>query len=119
VLGKPAGLDPQRCQSFNKTVVEHHFKLLQQVVEEKEIPWENIYNMDEKGCQRGGGRKSSPEKYFVPHGRFTKYKTQSSNLELVTIIECVSADGSNIAPGFVFSGKSYHKKWFKAHPDIW
>jgi len=51
VLGKPAGLDPQHCQSFNKTVVEHHFKLLQQVVEEKEIPWENIYNMDEKSCQ--------------------------------------------------------------------
>ncbi|KIK25085.1 hypothetical protein PISMIDRAFT_97377 [Pisolithus microcarpus 441] len=47
-----------------------------------------------------------------------KYRTHSGNLELVTIIECMSADGSSIAPGFVFSGKSYHKKWFKAHPDI-
>ncbi|KAI6010189.1 hypothetical protein PISMIDRAFT_97342 [Pisolithus microcarpus 441] len=65
-LGKPAALDPQCCQSFNWTVVEHYFKLLQKVIEEKEIPWENIYNMDEKGCQQGGGWKSSPEKYFIP-----------------------------------------------------
>ncbi|KIO11372.1 hypothetical protein M404DRAFT_127756 [Pisolithus tinctorius Marx 270] len=119
MLEKPAGLDPQHGQSFNQTVVDNHFKLLQQVIKEKEIPWENIYNMDEKGCQWGGGQKSSPEKYFIPCGWFLKYKIHSGKLELVTIIECVSADSSSIAPGFVFSGKSYHKKWFKAHPDIW
>ena len=32
-------------------------------------------------------------------------KIQSENLELVTIIECVSADGAILKPGFVFSGK--------------
>ncbi|KAI6143055.1 hypothetical protein BKA82DRAFT_150554 [Pisolithus tinctorius] len=51
MLGKPAGLDPQLGQSFNWTVVDNHFKFLQQVIKEKEIPWENIYNMDEKECQ--------------------------------------------------------------------
>ncbi|KIK77370.1 hypothetical protein PAXRUDRAFT_69537, partial [Paxillus rubicundulus Ve08.2h10] len=50
-LGKPSTLDPQHCQSFNHTVIKHHFKFLKKVIEEKEIPWENIYNMDEKGCQ--------------------------------------------------------------------
>ncbi|KAG1758507.1 hypothetical protein EDD22DRAFT_740700, partial [Suillus occidentalis] len=106
--------------SFNHTNVKHHFELLKKVVEEKEIPWENVYNMDEKGCQRGGGRKTSPEKYFVPWGRYLKYNAQSANLELVTVIESisVSAGGMSIAPGFVFSGKSYHKSWFQAHPNI-
>ncbi|KIK77371.1 hypothetical protein PAXRUDRAFT_37710, partial [Paxillus rubicundulus Ve08.2h10] len=47
-----------------------------------------------------------------------KYKAHSANLKLVTIIECVCADGTNLLPGFVFSGKLYHKSWFQAHPDI-
>ncbi|KIK82445.1 hypothetical protein PAXRUDRAFT_153759 [Paxillus rubicundulus Ve08.2h10] len=106
-LGKPSALDLQHCQSFNHTVVKHHFELLKKVIEEKEIPWENIYNMDEKGCQHGGGQKTSPEKYFVPHGRYPKYKAHSSNLELVTIIECVCADGTNLLPGFMFSGNEF------------
>jgi hypothetical protein len=25
-------------------------------MDEKKIPWSNVYNMDEKGCQQGGGR---------------------------------------------------------------
>lgn len=73
-LGKPSALDPKWCQSFNCTVVNHHFELLKKLLDKKGIPWKNIYNMDEKGCQRGGGRKASPEKYFVPHGRYPKYK---------------------------------------------
>ncbi|KAG2084373.1 uncharacterized protein F5147DRAFT_797523, partial [Suillus discolor] len=54
-LGRPSGLDPKRGQCFNKTTVEDHFKLLREIMEELGIPWENVYNMDEKGCQRGGG----------------------------------------------------------------
>jgi len=65
-LGKPSGLDPKRAQAFNHTVVSHHFNLLKEIIEKNGIPWENVYNMDEKGCQRGGGRKASSQKYFVP-----------------------------------------------------
>ncbi|KAG1743593.1 uncharacterized protein EDB91DRAFT_1051124 [Suillus paluster] len=74
-LGKPSALDPKQCQNFNHTVVDHHFELLKKLLDEKDIPWENVYNMDEKGCQQGGGRKASPERYFVPHGRYLKYKS--------------------------------------------
>ncbi|KIK83406.1 hypothetical protein PAXRUDRAFT_153176, partial [Paxillus rubicundulus Ve08.2h10] len=34
-----------------------------------------------------------------------RVKIQSANLELVTVIKCVCADGSSLKPGFVFSGK--------------
>ena len=73
-LGKPSGLDPKRAQAFNCTVVGHHFDLLKEVIEKNWIPWENVYNMDEKGCQRGGGRKGSQQKYFVPRAKRPKYK---------------------------------------------
>jgi hypothetical protein len=58
-LGKPSRLNPKWAQAFNFTVVGHHFDLLKDVTEKNGIPWENVYNMDEKGCQRGGGRKAS------------------------------------------------------------
>ncbi len=58
-LRKPSGLDPKRAQAFNRPVVGRHFDLLIQVIQKFNIPIENVYNMDEKGCQRGGGRKNS------------------------------------------------------------
>jgi hypothetical protein len=58
-LGRPSSLDPKRGQAFNRPVVGRHFDLLLQIVKKYDIPMKNIYNMDEKGCQRGGGRKQS------------------------------------------------------------
>ena len=104
-LGKASGMDPMRAQAFNYTNVDDHFKKLEAVIKDLKIPWSHVYNMDEEGIQRGGGRKVQNIKYFVPRGRRTNYKLRSANLELVTIIECVSADGGNILPGFIFAGK--------------
>jgi hypothetical protein len=58
VLGKPLGLDPKRAQAFNKPTVKRHFELLEAIINKYGIPPENIYNMDEKGVQRGGGHKA-------------------------------------------------------------
>jgi len=117
-LGKPSGLDPKRAQCFNRTTVKNHFDILEKVLKDLEIPWENVWNMDEKGCQRGGGRKRSAEKYFVPRNRRPCYRAKSDNLELVTIIECVNAQGASIKPGFVFPGTQYEREWLEVHDDI-
>jgi hypothetical protein len=72
--------------------------------------------MDEKGVQRGGGKKSNNRKYFVGRHSRTNYKAASDNLELITIIECVSVDGA-LDPGFVFPGKEFCPEWFET-PNI-
>lgn len=119
VLGKPSGLDPKRAQAFNQSTVARHFDLLKAMVDKHNIPVENIYNMDEKGVQRGGGRKTQARKYFVPRNKRPKYKLRSGNLELITIVECVCADGSWIYPGIIFQGKSqYETAWFEVHEKI-
>jgi hypothetical protein len=118
-LGKPSGLDPQHAQAFNRHVVSHFFELLKKIIEDYGIPWENIYNMDEKGCQLSGGRKVSVQKYFVPRNRCPKLKLRSPNLELVMIIECVCADGSSLQPEFVFQGKEFCPEWFDVNSEIW
>lgn len=117
-LGRPSDLDPKRAQAFNRAVVSRHFNQLLQVIQKHEIPIENIYNMDEKGCQRCGGRKGSCQKCFIPRCRRLKYRSRSTNLELITIIECVCADGMSLLPGFVFSGKEFCQEWFEVDPQI-
>ncbi|PCH44073.1 hypothetical protein WOLCODRAFT_76957 [Wolfiporia cocos MD-104 SS10] len=75
--------------------------------------------MDEKGVQWGGGYKVTALKYFIPRDCWPKYKICSPNLELVTIIECICADGVSLKPGLIFLGKQFHREWFEADPDIW
>ncbi len=117
-LAKTTGLDPRRAQAFNRVVVGRYFKMLQEICQKHEIPIENIYNMDEKGVQRGGGRKSAQRKYFVSRHARANYKYRSANLELITIIECVCADGTALKPGFVFPGKEFCPEWFEVDPEI-
>ena len=59
VLSLASGLDPKCAKVFNLPVVNQYFDELKGLVESHGIPIENIYNMDEKGCQRGGGKKAS------------------------------------------------------------
>lgn len=104
-LKRPTGLDPKRAQCFNRTVVERHFQLLGDFLKTHDIPWENVYNMDEKGIQLGGGRKLDNTKFLYSRAQRNRVKLQNADLELVTTIECVGADGSILKPGFVFCGK--------------
>ena len=113
-LKRPTGLDPKHVQCFNRSVVTQHFKLLDDFLKTNNIPWENVYNMDEKGIQLGGGRKLDSIKYLYSRDQRNRVKLQSADLELVTTIECVRADGSILKPGFVFSGKhTLHDGYFE------
>ena len=113
------GLDTKRAQAFNYPTVKRHFEMLSNLLKEKGIPWESVYNMDEKGIQLGGGRKNSQEKYFYSQRDKMLYKQKGDSLELVTIIDCVCADGTApIKPGFVFAGAKKFDEWFEVNDDI-
>ena len=94
------------------TTVSHHFKLLEEYIEKHDIPWENIYNMDEQTNTARGGRKGTQQKFFFSRSGRANLKIQSGELELVTIVEVVCADGSStIKPGFIFSGVRMRAEW--------
>lgn len=118
VLSKPSGLDPKRARAFNRPSVQKYFNEFKNIVNNLCIPTENIYNMDEKGCQRGGGKKGTSRKYFYSRIARAKYKYRSANLELIMIIECISADGKDLWPGFVFEGHQYDPEWFETNHEI-
>ena len=82
------------------------------VLEKYSIPPENVYNMDEKGCQLGGRRKQSCRKYLLPCASHESYRIQDVNLELVIIVETVSADGHTLKPYIIFKGKLLQEDWY-------
>lgn len=55
----PSGLDSKHAKTFNYATVKKHFELLDVILKKNSIPWENVYNMDEKGIQIRGGRKQN------------------------------------------------------------
>jgi hypothetical protein len=111
-LGRSGSLDPKRAKAFNFTAVCDHFKRLMDHMREYDIPWENVYNMDEKGIQMGGGRKGKGEKFFFAIIDKSQRRLKSDGLQLVTIIEVVCADrAATIMPGFVFAGKAVREEW--------
>ena len=116
VSAKPAPLDPKRAKAFNRTIVENHFELLRKFMEERGIEWRDVWNMDEKGIQLGGGRKNNGRKYLFSRHQRNRIRLKDENLELVTIIECVRATGGCIRPGFIFSGKKHCPDWYKGGP---
>ena len=63
-LHKVTKLDTKQGQAFNKATVQQHYSLLEKVLVELDIPWENVWNMDEKECQCGGG-DGLHEKVFI------------------------------------------------------
>ncbi|EGO04670.1 hypothetical protein SERLA73DRAFT_44160, partial [Serpula lacrymans var. lacrymans S7.3] len=52
------------AQAFNQPVVQDFSKQFEAVIKEHNIPWENIYNIDEKGIQLGGGQNSNGPHFF-------------------------------------------------------
>ena len=104
---KPTGLDPKRANNFNKTVVSDYFAKRQWLNEKYNgIPPEQDWNMDEKGCQFGGGCRNNQTRFLFAVKAKDRYRIQSDNLELATVIECVSAAGDSIPPTVILKDGS-------------
>jgi hypothetical protein len=67
--------------------------------------------MDEKGCQFGGGHKNNHTQFLFSVNTKDRYCIQSDNLELATVIECVSAAGDSLPPSVILKDGPM--------PDLW
>src|SRR5216683_7987721 len=106
-VSQPGNLDPKRAQNFNPTNICHFYKLLKDIYNAfPNLPPEHIWNMDEKGVQFGGGCKHSKKYYHFRSMKQSKfYRIQLDNLELMTVIECISPSGLSVPPSFVLSSR--------------
>ena len=67
--------------------------------------------MDEKGFMLGQALKV---KVICRRGRRNPHYTQDGNREMVTVLECVSADGSVLPPMYMYKGSSHIMGWHAA-----
>jgi hypothetical protein len=90
-----------------------YFEILQKIIEDNQIPPENIYNMDEKGIQMGVGKRTL---VLVDWDQKTVQQVEDGNRKLVTVIKCVSADGSVLHPSVIYKGKRRDLEWGRDNP---
>ncbi|KAA1476985.1 hypothetical protein DENSPDRAFT_785857, partial [Dentipellis sp. KUC8613] len=84
------------------------------------IPPRNLYNFDEIGIQLGGGRTNNGRVHLFHVKDKARYRVNSDDLELVTVLETVCADGTApVKPCFVFSGKGNQcAEWYEEDDEI-
>ena len=105
----------EQCHANNvyHPTIYKFFDILEELVNEFNIPTENIYNMNEKGIQLGLGKCVAA---IVNWSQKNVYNLKNGNCELVTIIETVCADGFALQPTVIFQGKQVNLGWTKSNP---
>lgn len=106
-------LEACRAQALNPTLVREFFELLRDIILQYGIPPENIYNMDEKGILLGVlGRM----KAIFDRDQKTLQQIAQGTRDLLTIIECLCADGTCLPPSVIFEGKRRNLAWGEKNP---
>ena len=112
-MKKTMGLEKARAKALNQFAVNEYFDILADVIKEYDILPENIYNMDEKGIQLGIGAKITA---MIDQDQKVVYSIEDGNRELVTVIECICADGSVLHPSVIFQGVRRNSEWGRNNP---
>lgn len=111
--GWSTGMEQCRAGALNRPNVEHFFSVLESLIDQYQIKPENLYNMDEKGVQLGVGKRT---KVLVDREQKDIGKLEDGNRELITIIECLCADGSALPPSVVYQGIRRDLEWGRVNP---
>ena len=107
------GMEQCRAQALNPGTTADLYATADELIAKYEIEAKNLYNMDEKGCQQGVGGKVH---VLVDRNQKNVQQVEDGNRELITIIECVCADGSAIRPSVVFKGNRRNLEWGRDNP---
>lgn len=103
-----SGLEKCRAQALNEATTTHYFEELDRLTKEYNIKPQHKYSVDEKGAQMGKGERV---RVLVDRDQKDVQTVEDGDRELVTIIECVCADGTAIRPGVVFKGMRRDLAW--------
>ncbi|CEL60399.1 hypothetical protein RSOLAG1IB_12348 [Rhizoctonia solani AG-1 IB] len=98
-------LDRVQAGAANPETIADYFKKYEIV--SRNVPRCSIFNMDEKGGTVGEVNRAK----VLVRKSTRPIVIQDGNRENVTIVECISADGTAIRPTYIFKGKYILSKW--------
>ncbi len=98
--------------------ITNWFDRLQILMKTNQIQPLDLYNFDEIGFLEGQG---CAESVITQYPEKITYLASGFSWSLITIIECVSADGSSLPPCIILPGKSHLEDWYTQSnmPESW
>lgn len=111
---RPTPLERARATALTETTVNDYFDVSEKLQKIHKPPQENIFGMDETGINMG---IAPMEKVVGEVGNRVQYQQTNGERENVTVIKCICADGTVLAPFVIFKGKYRREAWMKENPD--
>ena len=102
--------DPKQISAEDVGVAINWFDRLEMAIESCQISPCNIYNMDETGFLIGQGKI---EEVITAYPEMNSTAGSSMLCKLVTLVECISANGRAIDPFLVLASKHHLEDWYK------
>lgn len=106
---KQKPIDPKRMNSEDISVIEDWYNHLDAAVRRHQIQPGDIYNFDEIGFLEGQGRAGKVVTQFPERNDSI---ASSFSRGLITILECISADGSILPPLIIPPGRGHMEDWY-------
>ena len=91
---------------YEKTV--HWFEVIEKVLKDPAVRAENVYNFDETGIMLA---KLNAVKVLVGKDDPRGYRGTLTKREMVTSIECISADGRYLNPMIIWPATTHRSNW--------
>lgn len=103
----------KRARAVNPITNEAWFSLLGDTMKKYNIKEENIYAVDEMGCQPSGGED---ERVMGGRKHTPQYQQRDGNRENITVIVNSCADGTSTPPAIIYKGSAFQAKWKQDNP---
>ncbi|EDU45984.1 multidrug resistance protein fnx1 [Pyrenophora tritici-repentis Pt-1C-BFP] len=104
---KAKSIEVQRKLAQEPATLLDWYTRLKDLIEERGILPEDIYNMDETGCRIGVAK----EQYLYTKNGRTVFIHNANNRELITLVECIRATGEVIPPLIIVKAATVMEHW--------
>lgn len=86
----------------------HWFEEIGKVLKRRDVMQKNVYNMDETGVMLS---KPGSVKVLVRHDDRRDYRGARVERQMVTAVECISADGRSLKPLVIWPASTHRANW--------
>ena len=106
-----------KCHENNIHVkITHWFKVIERIIQDSAILRENVYNMNETRVMLS---MLSSVKILVGKDDLRDYRGAGVKQTMMTVNECVSADGRSLLPLIIWSGSTHRSNWMTYATPEW
>jgi len=110
-------IEAARILDTSRPILEKWFNDFRSVIDEFDIQQCDIYNMDETGFSIGSIKAT---RVIIDRTQNIRYQAYPGRQEWVSVIECISMDGSALPPLIIFKGKTLSSRWIPHNtPKDW